>query len=280
MKRTWLILDCNYLCHRAKHVFGELNHADSATGVVYGFLRDILTLSERFDTSRFVFCWDKGESRRKDMFPQYKARRRRHEKLTKDEIAFEKAFRRQIYLLRTRYLPTIGFRNIFHQDGYESDDIIASICHSLVPDLEQAVIVSADQDLFQLIQHNVIWYNPRSREIVSLQRFKKKFGIRPKQWAKVKAIAGCSSDNVPGVEGVGEITALRYIKKNLQYTHAKYKAIKANWRSVVLRNKPLVLLPFKGTKVFKLSLDHPTQQGWNEVTRKLGMKSIRYKAVI
>jgi 5'-3' exonuclease len=210
------------------------------------------------------------------MFLPYKAQRDKRE-LTKREKAFEKAFRKQMELLRTEYLRIIGFHNNFWQDGYESDDIIASVTKSLVLDLEEGIIITADQDLYQLIRPNVKWYNPRSRILVSLQRFKREFGIRPKQWAKVKAIAGCKSDNVLGVKGVGEKTALLYVKGELNESHKKYRAIKANWKSVVLRNKPLVLLPFKGTKSFALTKDFPTQKGWNKVTKALGMANVRYK---
>ena len=278
MKRRYLILDCNYLAHRAKHVFGELSDKGSATGVVYGFLKDILTLRERFDTNRFIFCWDYGKNLREKAYPLYK-QNRRVKVLEDDEQEFENAFRLQVDQLRGIYLHTIGYRNIFYQEGYESDDVIAIACQNLVPDLEEGIIVTADQDLFQLIRRNIDWYNPRSKELVTKVRFEKTFGISPRKWAKVKAIAGCTSDNVKGIEGVVNKTAIQYLRKELKKTTKAYKNIKAGWKNTVLRNRTLVELPYKGTKPIRLVEDKVTQKGWDKVTKALGMRGIRYRSI-
>jgi DNA polymerase-1 len=257
-------------------VFGDLSDKGSATGVIYGFLRDILILRERFDTDRFIFCWDSGVSKRQKIYKQYKQNRKRRE-YKRAERKFNKEFRRQVAMLRDEYLHTIGYRNVFQQDGYESDDIIAAICKSLTPDLEEGVIVTADQDLLQLIRGNVSWYNPRTKEHMTAGRFKKIFKMHPRKWVKVKAIAGCTSDNVKGIVGVGEITAIHYILGELKKTTQAYKNIKTGWRKVVLRNRRLVELPFKGTKTPRLVKDKVTQKGWDEVTETLSMRSIRYR---
>jgi len=277
VNEQFLILDCNYLAHRAKYVFGDLSHKGSATGVVYGFLKDILNLMKRFDTQSLVFCWDSKERKRRKILPEYKMKRREKE-LNRQEEIFEKMFYTQIEKLRKQYLPTIGFNNVFRQAGYESDDLIAAICKSL--DSQECIIISADQDLFQLIRPNVKWYNPRSHTLVTLQNFKKEFKIHPKQWVKVKAIAGCISDNVPGIKGVGEKTAIKYIRSELDKSSKAYKTIKNGWKDIVLRNRLLVELPFKGTKTPKLQADNLSQNGWDEVTKTLGMKSIRFRSII
>ena len=278
MNQPHLILDCNYLCHRAKHTFGDLRASHTATGVVYGFLRDLLALRERFNTNRFVFCWDSDWSKRKAILPTYKQNRKKE--YTKEEEKFNEAFRKQIHKLKTEYLPTIGFKNILWQDGYESDDHIAAVCQALVPDVEEGIVVTADQDLYQCISSNISWYNPRTRVLMHLSLFKNTFGIRPKQWVKVKAIAGCTSDNIKGVHGIGNMTALLYIRKELKSTSKKYQAIKTHWKDIVLFNRPFVELPFKGTDPVRLVKDNVTQEGWNKVTKKLKMKSIRYKNII
>ena len=279
MKRKYLLLDCDYLAHRAKYVFGDLSDGGSATGVVYGFLKDILTLRERFDTDKFIFCWDSGWSKRAEIYPEYKQNRKKKE-FTKEEQEFDNAFRDQINALRFVYLPKIGYHNIFFQEGYEGDDIIAMACKSLLCDLEEAVIVSADHDLYQLIHRHITCFNPRTREHMTLGGFKRKHNIHPRDWAKVKAIAGCSSDNVAGIEGVGDVTALKYLKKELKTTTKAYQNIQDGWDDIVLRNKPLVKLPFKGTKSIRFEKDNITQEGWDSVCKALGMKSIRYRSIV
>src|SRR5262245_23520886 len=72
MTVPWLVLDCDYLCHRAFHAMGRLSHEGSLTGVVYGFLRDVKNLQEQFDSSRLVFCFDCRKSLRNELYPDYK----------------------------------------------------------------------------------------------------------------------------------------------------------------------------------------------------------------
>lgn len=278
MNRRYLILDCNYLAHRAKYAFGDLSEGGSPTGVVYGFLKDILSLRERFQTNRFIFCWDSKVSLRKQIYPAYK-KKRMVKQQTEEEKAFEDAFQIQMKKLRTEYLPTIGYQNIFLQEGYESDDIIAVVCQAITPDLEEGVIVTADHDLYQLIRNNIICYNPQTKIQMTVGKFINTYGITPKQWIKVKAIAGCPSDNIKGIERVGEVIAIKYIQKELGKGCKAYRSIKTGWRSVVLRNRTLVELPYKGTKPVRLVQDRISQVGWNKVTKALNMKSIRYRSV-
>lgn len=278
MDRPYLILDCDYLCHRAKHIFGDLSNEDSITGVIYGFLKDLIVLKEKFFSNRFIFCWDCGESKRKKLWPDYKLHRRRRPQTPKEE-EFERAFRNQMAALRDEHLSTIGFRNIFFQKGYESDDIIAVICRDLKAS-EQGIIVTADQDLYQCLRPHISYYNPRRRELMTSGQFRRKYRIFPKQWVEVKAIAGCRSDNIPGVYQVGENWALRYVQEVISERSKAYISIEREWKNVVLRNRKLIELPLPGTKPVQLREDCITQKGWNTVTKKLGMKSIWYRDIL
>lgn len=279
LKEKYLILDCNYLAHRAKHVFGDLFDKGSATGVIYGFLKDILSLRERFDSNKFIFCWDSDTSKRKEIYPSYK-KNRNTKQLTDEEKEFEISFYEQVNKLKTEYLQTIGYRNIFWQEGYESDDMIASVCKTLTKKSEEGIIISADHDLFQLLSDNITCYEPRTHETISLNRFQNTFGITPKEWIKIKAIAGCSSDNVKGIERVGETVAIRFLQGELSTSSKAYKNIKTGWKDIVLRNRKLVELPFKGTMPIKLCKDQISQEGWDKVTKSLNMRSIRYRSVL
>lgn len=274
MSRKYLLLDCDYLCYRARYTTGGLSYEGSATGVIYGFLKSLSEFQDLFNTSRFVFCWDSRTNKRRDMFPEYKAQREKRE-YSDEEAEFNRAFRKQMKKLRTTYLPMIGFKNVFVQKGYESDDIIASICDRLQP-LNEAVVVSSDHDLYQCISHNVSLYNPQTGKVLTLQGFKKQFGIEPVRWGLVKSFAGCSTDNVPGIRGVGEKTAIKYIRAQLNPDSKVYKAITSPEGIVIReRNSELVVLPLKGTDCFKLRRDDLSEQGWKQVTKLLGMRSIR-----
>ncbi len=277
MSKKWLILDCNYLCHRAKHTTGGLSYENKPTGVIYGFLKTVISFQEQFDTPYIVFCWDSKVNKREEIYPAYKQQRKnKYKDMTDEEIQFEKEFRYQMKKLRSKYLHQIGFKNIFVQKGYESDDIIASICFNL-PMMDEAVIISSDKDLYQLIRHNVVCYNPQKNKILTLQGFKKQYGIIPEQWILVKCYAGCNTDEVAGIRGVGEKTAIKYIQGELKNHLKIYEKIHKQKSIFLKKNYPLVALPFKGTKNPYLQKDKVSKEGWRLVTKELGMKSIRNK---
>lgn len=231
-------------------------------------------LCRRFETDRLIFCWDSSKNVRKSIFPDYK--KHRPKPRTSEELAFERSFRYQIYKLRTEYLPLMGYRNIFQQEGRESDDIIAAIVNGffcLHRDWK-AIIVSSDKDMLQCIRPNVDFYSPVHKDVLTYQGFIGRYGITPGQWGLMKAIAGCRTDNVPGLQGIGEKTALRYLRGELRRTTKAFQNIDENTIEI-RRNKALVVLPYVGTLSPTIVKDQPNQDGWNTVTDRLGMKRIR-----
>ncbi len=274
MYKKFLILDISFLCHRAKHSTGGLTYNGDATGVIYGLLKSLSGFQDLFNTSNFVFCFDSKTSKRKEMYPNYKANRIKKE-YTEEEIAFDKAFRKQIKRLRTTYLPRIGFRNVFVQKGYESDDLMAEICLHIKSD-DEAVIITSDKDLYQCISGNVSCYNPITNKVVTMQKFKKEYGIIPELWSLVKATAGCTTDNVKGIIGVGEKRAIQYINLQLKRESKAYEDIKSKkGQKIVTRNLKLVSLPLEGTQGCRLKRDNLSESGWRDVTKLLGMVSIK-----
>lgn len=278
MSKTWLLLDCNFLCHRAKHATGGLSYGETPTGVVFGFFLSILPLQQRFRTKHVVFCWDSKTNLRNTKSKQYKANRAiRFKQLPPDEKKVELAFRYQMKKLRREYLPTIGFRNIFCRQGYESDDLIASVCKYSLGD-DNAIIVSSDQDLYQLLAANVSIYNPNANKVITLQSFKKQYGISPTQWVDVKAIGGCSGDQVKGIWRIGETTVIKYLRGELKPNSERVLKIEdEEGRRIARDNRVLVELPYPGVRKFRLKKDQLSEKGWREVCKKLGMKSLKTK---
>jgi len=267
---THLILDTNNLCHRAFHALGDLSHEGIRTGMVYGVLRDVLYLQDLYATDRVVFCFDRGRPKRLDDCADYKGRRRRG---TEEEMDARAEVNVQIKRLRTKYLPAIGFRNVFSQAGYEADDVIASVCGDL-PEGDGGIVVSTDGDLYQLLSADrvVIW-NPRKRKPVTQASFTAERGIGPSMWPHVKAIAGCPSDNIAGVRGVGEKTAVKFLTGRLKSESKAFGRIVAD-DPLVERNLKLTRLPYPGVDRFALREDEVTPGRWERVARKLGMASL------
>lgn len=269
----WLVVDVSFVCRRAFHTLKDLSHEDVKTGVIYGFFLSVAELMEQFMTHKVVFCFDYGKGIRKQMLPEYKQKRHSKE-LTEEELEAEEEYRRQVKLLRTDYLADAGFKNLFFQKGYESDDIIASFTMALASG-ESAIIVSADGDLLQLLRPNVSMWNPAKRAMHTYKGFRKEYSIHPRVWAHVKAIGGCRTDEVPGVKGVGEKTALKYLLNQLKPESKVYqKIVSVEGAAIAARNLPLVQLPLKGTNQFAADPTWEASDGWEKVCEKLGMKSL------
>lgn len=268
---TWLIIDVSYICHRNFHALKNMPAADIGTEVIFGFLHDVVRFQNRHGADNVVFCFDYGEPLRKQIFPKYKiSREKRHRKEPRDDRKRRGRLDRQMHRLRKRYLKEIGYQNILYQKGYEADDIIASVALNIE---DEAIIVSADHDFFQLLRPNVMIWNPNAQHMTTHESFRKEFGLEPEQWAMVKALAGCKTDDVPGIEGIGEKTAAKFVAGFLDHEYKAYKTIMkklAIWK----RNMPLVKLPYQGVNKFKLHKDKVTQKSWRAFARRKHMRSL------
>lgn len=275
-----LLLDCPYLCHKAWHALGDsLTFDDQPTAAIYGFLQDVLRLQAEFDTKRIAFAFDAGLGPRLELLPTYKSSRQKaHENDTEEEQQSRKNFYLQIRRLREQYLSQAGFRNVLWQDGREADDVIASVCRCSLKDDDTAVIVSSDHDLWQCIDDRVSVWNPQTKQLLDRAAFLARWEIEPCLWSSVKALAGCTADDVPGLRGVGEVTAAKYYKGKLKHESAAFKKITGEGIDVYNRNIKLVRLPFEGTERFELREDEATMEKWNELADRLGMRSLRDQA--
>jgi len=271
--KAWLVIDVHYLCHRAFHVAKDLSWKGRPTGVIFGFLKSITWLKDELQTDRIAFCFEHPKNYRKDVYPPYKARRHGHER-TSEEKASHSQLVIQICELRQRYLPQIGFKNIFCYHGMESDDSLAAIAKGCPLD-EEVILVTGDSDLFQCIRSNVSIYSPQKRMLLTESWFRSKYGIPPTKWAVVKAIAGCATDEIAGIKGVGEVSALKYVRGTLPEHTKQYQAItSAEGKAIVRRNRALVELPYEGCPVPMLQEDQVSLDGWKEVCSLLGMRTI------
>lgn len=264
-----IIVDANNWCHIQWHAFGDkLSHDEELTGVLWGFFHQIILIAEKFNSNRFIFCWDSRKNLRKIEYPRkivvkegkeiiegYKANREARDPDEDVQDIFD-----QFNMLQKELLPAFGFKNIFMQTGVEADDIIASLVinNGWCADGEKPIIASTDKDLYQLLNGCDIWRSV-NKELMTLADFQEKYTITPDQWVDVKALAGDTSDNIPGIRGVGEKTAIKYIKGNLS---DKMQAANGNstpyarivspkGQHTIKRNRHLVSLPHPDTKFFE-----------------------------
>jgi 5'-3' exonuclease len=244
-----IVLDCHGLAHRVKHTNrNNLSFRGKPTGIIYGFLRYVLKYAMKFNTRHFVFAWDSKKSYRAEIYPEYKANRNNKEFTPEEQRAYKEAIS-QFHELRKEVLPRLGFRNNFIQTGVEADDIIARAVkdvkrHQALTDI---VVVSRDNDLWQLLEWCDI-LDPEGDKLLTKEWLKNEYGIKPKQWAEAKCIMGCSTDNVSGIFNVGKDRVLKYVTGNLVKGKIFDRIISEEGQDIVSRNKPLIVLPFQGTK--------------------------------
>jgi DNA polymerase-1 len=268
MRKQYLVVDVSNLAYRALYTTGSLSHNGEATGVLYGIFKTISDLDELFCATHILFCFDGGYDKRQEILPEYK--RNRKKELDEEQKEIRRDLRRQLYRLRTQYLPDAGFNNVFWQEGYEADDIIASVVRNST---EETVIVSSDHDLFQLLAPHVTIWNPIKKKAITEKSFTDQWGIGPMSWVDVKALAGCTTDNIPGIPGVGEKTAAKFLSGSLKKGSKKYDSIIAA-NDIWDRNDKLVRLPMEGTESFEVREDKVTTGDWNRMVESLGMKTL------
>ena len=268
---TYLLLDCHYLCYRNHYALRNLSHNGESTGAIYGFFRDLIIFKDLFDTDRFIFCFDLGKNKRTELFPLYKSTRKKE--WTVEQQEEHHVIHRQIEDLRTEHLPRLGFQNILFQPGYEADDIITSVVKNSLTENDDAIIVSSDGDLLQLLSHNIILYNPAKKKCTNRKSFVKQWGIEPCFWGDVKAMAGCVSDGIPGIEGIGEGTASQWFAGKLKMGKKMRKI--ENGLDIYAENVKLTKLPFLGVEKFRLKEDKIDKNEWQKLMKEMGMDTIR-----
>lgn len=278
-KKTWLLVDTQYLCARAWHTTGGLQYEGEETGVAFGIIRDLEDFIELYQPSRVILAFDYGKgSIRKQMNPGYKKSRDEKEaEMTEEEKEQKRLYREQVLKLRSKYLPQMGFNNVIAARGYEADDIIAKIADEL-PSNVSAIIISADEDFFQCITHKVSCFNPTTKNMTTLKSFKEEWGIEPALWASVKALAGCKSDDVEGIEGIGNKRAAQWFAGTLKETTKAYQSINENL-DIHNKNIDLVKLPLKGLELPDVVPDAVTEEKKNAVKKVLGIRDRRTATV-
>lgn len=250
---------------------------------MFGTLRDIMELRLRFNADLTVFCFDSRESKRKEVFPEYKSNRRKLSKeavnngeVTEEDQAWLE-MHRQMLDLRLKYLGWAGFSNILIKNGYEADDIAASVVQNSIHPDDTVHLITGDKDFYQLIRSNVSMTDLTNKKRTTLQSFYKEWKFDPQAWCQILSICGCSTDTVPGIPGVGPVNAAKFVRGELggipAHMHLAIDSKKG--REIRARNMRLVRLPFEGCPQFMLKPDYFNLKGWRKVCEELGAGSLK-----
>lgn len=274
----WLLIDVSNLTHKYFHTIPVLYFKDDPTSVLFGFFQEVLRLRKRFDTDKIAFAFDGGHGKRLEVFPSYKWRRQEvWQEMTDNERELRRTLRSQEKRLRVELLPNAGFKNIFWEKGFEADDMIASVCENTRKPT-RIIIVSNDEDFYQLISPRVKIFT-KKLGLVGVKWFRETWGISPSQWADVKALSGCSSDDIPGIHQVGNKTASMFLAGTLPVKGKLFQSIAACGSQIWERNIQLTKLPLKGTPKQRLVNDGFDEEKWDRVMQSLGMSTLSLKPI-
>ena len=202
-KKSVFIIDGSSFLYRAYYGLRPLHTSKGmAIHAVYGFCRMLKKLIDQFGIEHIVVVWDsKGKTQRHEIFPAYKATRQE----APSDIFLQKELIQEVTdLLKIAQLSEIG---------QEADDLMYSFAKKCNKSGYDAVIVSSDKDMRQAVNDHTIIYDPFFEKIMDKDSVQERYGFEIEKIPFYFSLIGDSSDNIPGVAGVGEKTATELVKK-------------------------------------------------------------------
>jgi len=212
----YLLIDGNNLACRCAFANQELtSHDGTSTSVHYGFLNSLIALKEQYTNYQFLIVWD-GKSKRRIREASAAVEQRLIASGYKENRDKENMPQPLLdFHIQSPYLKKGLYQTGIPQirlEDFEADDVIASYCKFLKD--HYVVIVTSDKDYFQLLDSHVEMWDGMKQKLFTADVFKKEYGIEPLQHVDCGALMGDSGDNIFGVPGWGEKTALEAIQKH------------------------------------------------------------------
>ncbi len=244
MEKKTFLLDAYTLIFRAYYAFIRnpvYNSRGLNTSAILGFTNSLDEIIRNQKPTHIAVIFDPSTPTfRNEIYPEYKANRPPTPEDIKKSIPYIKEILE-------------GFRIPYYQvPGYEADDVIGTLAYKLEPKSYDVFLMTSDKDYLQLLDEKVLIYKPKTKlrdiEIVDLEKFRQDFGLQdPRQYIDVLALAGDQADNVPGVPGVGEKTALKLIRQygSLDNLYAHIDELKGKLKERLVENKDMAYLSQK-----------------------------------
>jgi DNA polymerase-1 len=196
------LIDGTAYIHRAFHAIqGLTNSRGLPTNAAFGFTRMLIKLMEdRRPEYAAMFFDARGPTFRHELSRDYKANR----PAMPEEMAVQIPYIKRI---------TDAYRlPVFELAGFEADDLIGTVAHRLAQEGHPVVMVTGDKDFVQLVGEGTTIWDPMKETTIDLARVRESFGVEPERMVDVMGLSGDTSDNIPGVPGIGQKTALELIR--------------------------------------------------------------------
>ena len=200
---TLYLLDAHSIIYQVFHAIGAMSSpAGLPTNAVFGFTRDLFYIRNEKKPTYLICVFDvAGKTFRDEFFPEYKANR----SPMPDDLQLQIPMIHEV--LEAMRIPTLGI------EGYEADDVIATLARMGEQRGLDVYICSSDKDCRQLLSDRIKVFNLRKQEAFDRESLQKDWGIAPEQVIDYQTLVGDSVDNVPGVPGIGPKTATQLLQK-------------------------------------------------------------------
>ena len=220
MPKNFFIIDGHSQLYQSYYaISGLTTPSGQPINAVYGFTRMIRKILKEDKPYYMVIAFDsKGPTFRHKEYKEYKA----HRKPTPDDLVSQIPL--MFDVIKAYNIP------LFAVQGFEADDIIGTISKKVSMENIECTIITTDKDMDQLVDNYIKIFNPRKKDIKDIDKIRNEMGIEPKSFIDVLALSGDSSDNIPGVPGIGIKTALNLIRewKSLENVLSNIDKIKGN----------------------------------------------------
>ncbi len=219
----------------------RINSKGMDTSAIMGFTNSLFDVIKREKPDHIAVCFDKGGSaERTELFPEYKANRQETPEAIKIAVPYIKE------ILNAMHIPVVEL------PGWEADDIIGTLAKQAEKEDYKVFMVTPDKDFGQLVSDNIFMYRPARMgngiEIWGIPEIQKRFGVqRPEQVIDYLGMMGDASDNIPGLPGVGDKTAKKFIElyDSMEGLLANTDQLKGKMKEKVIENAELGLLSKK-----------------------------------
>jgi DNA polymerase-1 len=250
--------------------------AGEPTAGTYGFARELLRILEQEKPDYIAVAFDTGKTFRDKIFPAYKGTRAK----MPDDLSPQIGRIRQ--LVDAFNIPRL------EMEGYEADDVLGSIARIAAEQGLGVKIITGDRDLLQLVnERTTVYLAGDDQNYITDEDVIKKLGVRPAQVVDYKALVGDKSDNIPGVAGIGEKTAISLIEKfgTLDIIYQSIDQIENRWKSKLEQNRDNAfmsrdLAQIKTDLNLKLDLEHAKAQELDLPALEAFFKELEFRSLL